>query len=187
MKRTYRMVAGVVAGLMLSGCYGPFYLVRKVHKFNGEVSDNKWIVELVYLVCTWAPVYAIAGLADSLIFNSIEFWTGNNPLAATSADARGVTASKRIARDGSETIFNRIATPAGDQLVIEQFRDGQLTTSVRFQREGNATVARDGSGALVFTAQTLPDGKLVITDASGRQVASYTAQERQRISASIRQ
>ena len=185
MKRTYRMVAGVVAGLMLSGCYGPFYLVRKVYKFNGEVSDNKWIVELVYLVCTYVPVYAIAGLADALIFNSIEFWTGNNPLGT--ADASGVTASKRIARDGSEAVFKRIATPDGDQLMIEQFRDGQLTTSVRFQREGNATVARDGSGALVFTAQTLPDGKLVITDASGRQVASYTAQERQRISASIRQ
>ena len=184
MKRTYRMVAGVVAGLMLSGCYGPFYLVRKVHKFNGEVSDNKWIVEVVYLVLTYVPVYGVAGLADALIFNAIEFWTGKNPLVT--ADAQGVKASKRIARDGSEAVFKRIATPDGDQLVIEQFRDGQLTASVRFQREGNSTVARDGSGALVFTAQTLPDGRLVITDASGQQVASYTAQERQRFSASIR-
>jgi hypothetical protein len=57
---------------------------------------------------------------------------------------------------------------------------------VRFQREGNAPVARDGSGALVFAARVLPDGQLVITDADGQQVASYTAQEREQLLASIR-
>lgn len=183
MNRTHRMVAGVIAALMLSGCYGPFYLVRKVHKFNGEISDNKWIQEIVYLVCTWLPIYGIAGAADALIFNAIEFWGGKNPMAE--ADADGVTQTKRIARDGVETVFKRLATPEGDQLVIEQYRDGQPAGSVRFRREGELTVARDGSGALVFTARALPDGRLVVSDASGKQVAAYTAQQRQRFAASF--
>jgi hypothetical protein len=82
MRRPHAMAVGLVAlGMMVSGCYGPFYLTRKVWRFNGEVSDNKWVVELAYLVMTWLPVYGIAGLADAVIFNSIEFWTGNNPLS----------------------------------------------------------------------------------------------------------
>jgi len=177
------MVAGVIAALMLSGCYGPFYLVRKVHKFNGEISDNKWIQEIVYLVCSWVQIYSLAGAADALIFNAIEFWGGKNPMAE--ADADGVTQTKRIARDGAETLFKRVATPEGDQLVIEQYRDGQLASSVRFQREGDLTVAREGSGALVFTAQVMPDGRLVVSDAGGKQVATYTAQQQQRFAASF--
>ncbi len=82
MHRPHRMAVGLVAlGMLVSGCYGPFHLTRRVWKFNGEVSDNKWVVELVYLVCTAIPVYGIATLADAVIFNSVEFWTGENPLA----------------------------------------------------------------------------------------------------------
>lgn len=182
MDRRWRLAALAVAGAMMSGCFGPFYLVRKVYKFNSEVSDNKWIREIVYLVCTYIPIYGIAGLADALIFNAIEFWTGNNPLAT--ADAGGVQATKRIVRDGTETVFKRIATPDGDQLVIEQFRGGQLASSARFEREGNVTVARNGNGALLFTAQTLPDGRLVVTNADGQRIASYTAEQTQKFLAS---
>ena len=63
-----------------TGCFGGFSAWHKVHEFNTNVSDNKWIQELVFLVCSWLPVYGIAGFVDMLIFNSIEFWTGNNPL-----------------------------------------------------------------------------------------------------------
>ena len=81
MRRPHGMLVGLlVLGLAASGCYGPFTLTRKVHTWNGGVSDNKWIVEGVFLICAWLPVYGIATLADAVIFNSVEFWTGSNPL-----------------------------------------------------------------------------------------------------------
>ncbi len=60
---------------ILSGCYGPFRLTTKLHQWNGNVSNKKFVNELVFL-----PAYGLCTLGDVLIFNSIEFWGGQNPI-----------------------------------------------------------------------------------------------------------
>lgn len=174
------MVVGLVAlGMFLNGCYGPFYLTRKVHHWNGEVSNNKWIVEAVFLVCTWLPVYSIASLADAIIFNSVEFWTGKNPMA--DANAGGVSQTKRIVRGDSEAVLTR----TGEQLAIQQYEKGRLVSSMQLSRQGDTTVALDGKGQLLFSAQTRPDGRVIVTDASGKQLASYTESQVRKFLASV--
>ena len=37
--------------------------------------------ELVFLALNIVPVYGVAYLADALVINSIEFWSGTNPMA----------------------------------------------------------------------------------------------------------
>ena len=173
-------VLAVAAGMFLSGCYGPFLLTRKVWNWNGEVSDNKWVVEVVYLLTAHLlPVYGIAMLADAIIFNSVEFWTGENWL--TESNAQGVSHTKRIVRGDSEAVLTR----TGDRLQIEQFKDGVQVSSLRMQRQGNTTLAYDGNDALLFTAQTLPDGQVLVTDASGRHVATYTEEDARKFLASV--
>ena len=180
MRRPHWMAVSLVAlACGISGCYGPFYLTRKVWKFNGEVSDNKWVVEVVHLICLALPVYSIAGAADGLIFNSIEFWTGNNPLAQASAD--GVKATRRIVHGDTEYLLKRVAGSTGDALVIEQSRHGQPGEVLRFQRQGDHMVALNGEGAMLFSSRTEADGRVVITDAAGAQVASYTGDDAQRL------
>ncbi|MCX7990907.1 MAG: DUF3332 domain-containing protein [Proteobacteria bacterium] len=62
------------------GCFGKFNLTRKVYDINSKVSD-KFLRSAV----TWAfiiiPVYGISALLDFVLFNTIEFWTGKNPIA----------------------------------------------------------------------------------------------------------
>ena len=175
----------LAAALLAGGCYGPFYLTRKVWKFNGEISDNKWIVEVVYLVCTWLPVYGIAAVADALIFNSLEFWGADNPMK--NAAAGTVTQTKRLVRNGAEVTFKRVAGPAGDELVIEQTAQGRSLPSLHVRREGNSTIALNDEGAVLFNAETLADGAVMITDGSGHPVASYTADQARQLLASARQ
>jgi hypothetical protein len=85
MRRKSRFGATLLAVAMLAtGCYGPFTLTKKLHSWNGQVSENKWAVEGVFLVtAVLLPVYGIATLADAIFFNSVEFWTGSNPLDST--------------------------------------------------------------------------------------------------------
>ena len=64
MRRT-RFGAMLMVGLLLSGCYGPFYLTRKVYHWNGQVGD-KWVNEAVFLLLSWAPVYGFATLFDAI-------------------------------------------------------------------------------------------------------------------------
>jgi len=70
----------------VTGCYGSFAVTQKVHQVNDEVSDNKWVDEVVFLVFAALPVYGIATVIDALIVNSIEFWTGENPMDGGDGD-----------------------------------------------------------------------------------------------------
>ena len=76
----------VAAVPSLTGCYGSFRLSTKLHAWNGQVSNKKFVNELVFLGFTILPAYEICLLGDALIFNSIDFWTGNNPIAMNEGD-----------------------------------------------------------------------------------------------------
>jgi hypothetical protein len=75
----------LVAGILLTGCTGPFALTKNLHKWQTTVSDDQWAEEGVFLACVILPVYFFATLGDALIFNSIEFWGGENPIQSASA------------------------------------------------------------------------------------------------------
>ena len=168
MRRTQRWIAMVMAGLMLSGCYGPFYLTRKIYNWNGQVGD-KWVNEIVFLVCTWLPVYGLASAADAIIFNSIEFWTGKNPL--TMADAGK---DVHIVRGDSEAVMSY--DPKSQAMQIQQFKDGHAAPGLTVRHLDGMTVATDPEGHTLFTAQTKADGSVVVHDAQGKEIASYSAE-----------
>lgn len=64
----------------LAGCFGNFAAVRKVYSINDNISD-RWVQQAAFWALTWIPVYEVAAFADVLIFNTVEFWTGSNPMA----------------------------------------------------------------------------------------------------------
>lgn len=72
----------VLAGLLASSCVGPYNAFNSVSSWNSRVSDSKFVNELVYLGLNIIPVYGLAALGDALIFNSFEFWGGENPISA---------------------------------------------------------------------------------------------------------
>ncbi|PWJ44843.1 DUF3332 domain-containing protein [Sediminitomix flava] len=77
----------LVVSLSVSSCYGPFRLTTKLHAWNGEIGD-KWINELVFFALAVIPVYGLCVLGDVLIFNSIEFWSGNNPVSMKEGEVK---------------------------------------------------------------------------------------------------
>ena len=80
--KTRALSAVLCLSIFASGCYGPFNLTRQVHHWNGTVVENEWGQEGIFLVLAIFPVYSLAMLGDALIFNSIEFWGGDNPISA---------------------------------------------------------------------------------------------------------
>ena len=80
-RKTLTIVLIASMSVAVSGCYGPFALTTKLHDWNGQVSNKKFVNELVFLGFCILPVYELSVLGDALIFNSIEFWGGNNPVA----------------------------------------------------------------------------------------------------------
>jgi hypothetical protein len=81
MKKTImKLMVLVLLATSLLGCYGKFAITRKVYSLNGQVSD-KFLRSGLTWVFLIVPVYGIAGLVDFVVFNTIEFWSGKNPVA----------------------------------------------------------------------------------------------------------
>ncbi len=85
MKKRYISVAAVLlllGAVSMQSCIGSFALTSKVLGWNRQVG-NKFVNELVFFAFWILPVYEVTAIADVLVINSIEFWSGNNPLTAS--------------------------------------------------------------------------------------------------------
>jgi len=72
----------VLAGsVVLTSCIGSFALTNKVLDWNKQLTNNNFVNELIFIGLHIIPVYEVSILADALVINSIEFWSGDNPVA----------------------------------------------------------------------------------------------------------
>ncbi|AZS29738.1 DUF3332 domain-containing protein [Butyricimonas faecalis] len=90
MKKNFNQMIAVamiaVSSIAFTGCYGSFSLTSKLYNWNGQVSNQKFVNELVFLGLCILPAYELCTLGDALIFNSIEFWGGQNPITMKAGD-----------------------------------------------------------------------------------------------------
>lgn len=85
MKKTL-LGAALGLSLLASSCLGPNNAFNSLNHWNKNVTESKWANEGIFLVLNIIPVYGIAYLGDIVIFNSIEFWGGENPIPAPPAN-----------------------------------------------------------------------------------------------------
>ena len=104
---TFRRAAvlslATAATLGTSACFGSFNLTRKLYGFNKDVSKDKFVRELVFLGLNIVPIYGVAGLIDAVVANTVEFWTGTNPVTMGSTikvDSTTVVKRVGIVKDG---------------------------------------------------------------------------------------
>ena len=80
-KTKVTVLCAIMSGsLLFSSCIGSFGLWNKLKDWNQGLG-NKFVNEIVFLAFHIVPVYQVAYLADIIVLNSIEFWSGSNPVA----------------------------------------------------------------------------------------------------------
>ena len=67
------------ATTLCTSCIGSFALFNKFAKWNCNATDDKYINAILGFVLS--PVYGVCMFVDSIILNTIEFWTGEQVLA----------------------------------------------------------------------------------------------------------
>jgi hypothetical protein len=72
--------------LMQTGCLGSFQLTKNMYEWNTTQINGEWGQELVFVAFLIIPVYEVCLLADGVVLNSIEFWTGENPISMKSGE-----------------------------------------------------------------------------------------------------
>ncbi|HXN84099.1 MAG TPA: DUF3332 family protein [Myxococcales bacterium] len=162
-------------GQSSAACWGKFNLTRKLWGFNNTVSDSKWLKWLLFLAFTIVPIYEISALADALVLNSIEFWSGQNPVTANE-----VREDTRVV-DG-KTVHSVMTA---EKLRIEIAEPGKELRVVEISAAGDGAVARDGAGKVLSQLAAGPDGEVVVSDAEGRPLFQRSGAEVEEIASAV--
>lgn len=72
------LITAVLSLGLFSSCLGPNKYWNKLHDWNMAANENRWVNEGIFVVFTIIPVYSITYLADIVVFNSIEWWSGKD-------------------------------------------------------------------------------------------------------------
>ena len=166
MKKTKLIAASLLmsGSILFSSCIGSFGLWNQLKSWNQGIS-NKFVNEIVFLAFHVIPVYEVCYLADVLVLNSIEFWSGSNPLAEVGTvrtvegengeylvrtNEDGYTITKKGEDSSLNLVFNQdnqtwsaVCEDASYELMTMN-EDGTIT--VKLQDGSNITVSPDVQG-----------------------------------------
>ena len=161
----------VSVGIVVStGCFGKFQLTRNLVDINKSVED-----QYVRSAVTWLFVipYALTGFLDFAVFNLIEFWSGENPIAA------GPQA--RVYEKGDERAEMTITREGGATVAtVARYRAGSLVSTLRIRDEGAGSVTADlveeGKVSRTTTATQAQDGSIsvAVVSSSGTETTRYS-------------
>lgn len=115
-----------VAALLMAGsvmtfnsCIGSFSLTNNVLDWNKNIG-SKAVNELVFIAFWILPVYEVSALADLLVLNSIEFWSGSNPMTASTKVVNTEQGRYLIACDGKGYTITHEPTGMQTRLDFEE-------------------------------------------------------------------
>ncbi len=158
----------VVCSVLFSSCIGSFALSNKLLDWNRNI-DSKFVNELVFIAFWIVPVYEISMLADVLVINSIEFWSGSNPVAdagtVKTIDGKdGVytvetkTDGYHIQKEGEEKAIDLVFDGSDKSWSVES--DGESTKLLRFESDDEVVMF-------------LPDGQEMNVEVSQAGVLAF--------------
>ena len=148
--------------ILFSSCIGSFQLTQKLYAWNSSVDGDKWVNELIFLALSACQVYTIAVIIDSVILNSIEFWTGENPAAS---ETKQIETDHGIFIVTTDAGGHKIQKKGSDEIIVFHFNaeenswsletEGQSLPLVQFTGDRQARVyLADGSSIIVNAGLT---------------------------------
>jgi len=174
-----RIVAAIVMGSFLTvttACYGPFNLTKNVYHWNSNIKgssevNEKWMKEFVFFGMIIIPVYMFSALLDAFIFNSIQFWSGGNPVKANDVGGDGAT---RVVRLGGVTV-TMVESDRGTTVTYE--RNGIVERRATIETSATGYRLIDETGVLLAEAEKGQDGSVTLLDRDCQVVKQWTSDQ----------
>ena len=159
--KTLIAVLLISTSLLCSSCIGSFKLWGGLKEWNQGIG-NKFVNEVVFLAFNIIPVYGVAYFADAIVLNSIEFWSGSNPLAevGTTKTVKGENGEYLVRTNENGYSITKKGEDVSIDLVYNQENrtwnascDGESYELMTMNEDGTITVRlQDGN-----TVTVLPD------------------------------
>lgn len=152
MKTLKKTIAFALVAVLLTSCYGSFKLTRSLWEWNGTVGD-KFVNELVFLAFVIVPVYEVASIVDGLVLNSIEFWSGSNPMAMKDGDKE----QKVVEIDGKQYRL----TAQKNKMTVEDLKEGKIKTEMIYNEADNSWYLVKGKKVQKLVNMEVKDGQVI--------------------------
>ena len=164
----------ICCAFLFSSCIGSFGLHSRLVSWNQSIGI-KFVIELVFLALNIITVYGVCYFADAVIINSIEFWSGSNPMASVGdiKKVQGENGNYLV-----ETLENGYSiTKEGDETAPMELiyykslntwnvvADGVSTELVRLNNDGTAQMTLPNGEDLTVTldAQGVANARLAVS------------------------
>lgn len=163
---TVALAALLLGSTTLTSCIGSFALTNRVLSWNKQVG-SKFINELVFFAFWVLPVYEVTSMADLLVINSIEFWSGNNPVSASTKVIDTDNGRYLVDCDGKG--YTVTFQPTGESYRLDFDVDSQ-TWALDFKGEFYPlmTMVDDSHVRMI-----MPDGDMRLVDLSAEGLSAY--------------
>ncbi len=168
----------IAGGMMLSSCIGSFGLLNAYEKWQCNMTGNKYVNGIVGLILQ--PIAApVCAVVDVLVLNTIEFWSGSNPVQASVKQVKGSDGrmyAVKTTKQGYE-----ISSPAGEVIVFTHnakdnswsiTQEGQSKELFRYNEDGTIeaqlpngqvlSVTNDAKDLLQVQQAVMPESYLAL-------------------------
>lgn len=163
---TVALAALLLGSVSMTSCIGSFALTNRVLNWNKQVG-SKFVNELVFFAFWVLPVYEVTSLADLLVINSIEFWSGNNPVSASTKAIDTDNGRYLVDCDGKG--YTITFQPTGENYRLDFDMDTQ-TWSLDFKGESYPLMTMIDDS---HVRMTMPDGEMRPVDLTHDGLVAY--------------
>ncbi len=160
------LLAGAAMGL--NSCIGSFALTNQLLNWNRSLG-NKFLNELVFIAFSIAPVYLGAVTIDTCVLNLVEFWSGSNPMSASTKIVKSGEDTYRIDCSGHGYTITSLTT--GDKLNME-FNEKTQTWAVA--NENNELIPFMTFVDADHVKMIMPNGEYKVVELSQQGVMAYS-------------
>ena len=147
-KVSLKVIVCLLAGsVMFSSCIGSFSLFNKYAAWQKDMTDNKFINAIVGFFLM-PIVGGITLFVDAVILNTVEFWSGENPVAENVGKTQHILGSDGLLY-AVKTLKNgyRITSPNGQVVLLTYDKsndswsvsqNGETVELFRFNEDGKS-------------------------------------------------
>ena len=156
--KTLIAVLLISTSILCSSCIGSFKLWNGLKEWNQGIG-NKFVNELVFIALNIVPVYGVAYFADVVVLNTIEFWSGSNPVASNEVkEVKGENGNYLVAsNENGYTITNKEDNQSLNLVYNKENKSWNAVTEsesfelVKMNDDGTATINMQNGTSMTVT------------------------------------
>ena len=147
---------------LFTSCLGSFSAWNGLKDWNEDATDNKFVNNAIFWGLNIIPVYPLFYAGDVIIFNLIEFWSGDNPIGMNEGEVQEQIVEKDGVRYALTATKNQMNIK-----VLSGEREGNELTLIYEPADKSWNAVKDGKKIKLtsyeegFHIVYLPDGEEV--------------------------